>query len=109
MWPLMRLAPWRPGSWVAAPLIIYPGCRVPSAAGAAPEWQGLLERGLDAALGGRARGGDPPLGVLDRDVVDARLPAAHQAVLVELPQLVAVAAPPPAIRVVGLILEPDRD
>ena len=58
---------------------------------------GLLERELDAALSGRARAEDAPLGLGDRDVVDAGLPAAHQAVLVELPQLVAVAAPPLAV------------
>src|SRR6266700_8186543 len=69
----------------------------------------LLERELYAALAGRAGAEDAALGLLDRDVVDARLPAAHQAVLVELPQLIAVAAPPPAIRVMGLVLEPDRD
>src|SRR6266576_5946381 len=69
----------------------------------------LLERELYAALPGRARAEDPALGLLDRDVVDAGLTAAHQAVPVELPQLVAVAAPPPALRVMGLILEPDRD
>src|SRR5947209_14627505 len=48
----------------------------------------LLERELDSALAGRTRAEDPPLGLLDRDVVDARLPAAHQAVPVELPQFV---------------------
>src|SRR5215831_2306086 len=69
----------------------------------------LLERVLDSALAGRARAEDPPLGLLDRDVVDAGLPAAHQAVLVELPQLVAVAAPPLAMHVMGLVLVPDRD
>ena len=68
-----------------------------------------LERELSAALSGRARAEDPPLGLPDRDVVDTRLPAAHQAMLVELPLLVAVAAPPPALRVMGLVLEPDRD
>src|SRR5580704_19335734 len=68
-----------------------------------------LERDLYAALAGWARAEDLPLGLLDRDIVDSRLPAAHQAVLVELPQLVAVAAPPMAIRVVRLVLEPDRD
>src|SRR5580693_124739 len=68
-----------------------------------------LERELYAALAGWAGAEDAALGLLDRDIVDARLPPAHQAVLVELPQLVAVAAPPMAIRVVGLVLEPDRD
>ena len=46
---------------------------------------GLLERELDATLSGRARAEDPPLRFGDRDVVDARLAAAHQAVLIELP------------------------
>src|SRR5690242_19723553 len=94
MWPLMRLAASRPGSWMMG------SCR------GRPR---SLERELYAALPGRARAEDPPLGLLDRDVVDAGLPATHQAMLVELPQLVAVAAPPPALRVVGLVLEPDRD
>src|SRR5580704_15450863 len=67
------------------------------------------ERELYAALAGRAGAEDAALGLLDRDVVDARLAPAHQAALVELPQLVAVAAPPLAIRVAGLVLEPDRD
>src|SRR5215469_18318777 len=68
-----------------------------------------LDRELDPALPGRAGAEDTALGLLDRDVVDAGLATAHQAVLVELPQLVAVAAPPLALRVVGLVLEPDRD
>jgi len=46
---------------------------------------------------------------LDGDVVNAGLPPAHQAVLVELPELVAVASSPLAPRVVALVLEPDRD
>src|SRR5438067_2366841 len=69
----------------------------------------LPEREFDSALAGWAGAEDAALGLLDRDVVDARLATAHQAVLVELPQLIAVAAPPMAIRVVGLVLEPDRD
>src|SRR5690242_10648791 len=69
----------------------------------------LLERELRAAFGLGTGTEDAPLGLLDRDVVDAGLPAAHQAVLIELPEFVAVAAPPPARRVVALVLEADRD
>ena len=43
------------------------------------------------------------------DVVDARLAAAHVALVVELPQLVAVRAPPPTVDVAALVLEPDGD
>src|SRR5262249_29870115 len=56
-----------------------------------------------------ARPEDSPLALVDRDVVDARLSPAHQPVLVELPELVAVAAPPAAVPVVALVLEADRD
>src|SRR3712207_987582 len=42
-------------------------------------------------------------------VVDRGIAPAHKAVLIELPQLVPVRAPPLALRVVRLILEPDRD
>jgi hypothetical protein len=45
----------------------------------------------------------------DRDVVDAGLAPAHQAVLAELPQLVAVTAPPLAGGVVALVLEAHGD
>src|SRR5260370_8488054 len=45
----------------------------------------------------------------DRNVVDAGFAAAHQAVLVELPLLVAVRAVPLAGVVVPLILKPPRD
>src|SRR3954463_16174157 len=62
-----------------------------------------------AALGLRARAEDAPLGLLDRDVVDARLAAAHVALVVELPLLVAVAAPPPAGGVAALVLEAHGD
>src|SRR5271163_313570 len=50
-----------------------------------------------------------PLGLVDRDVVDAGLSSAHQAGLVELPQFIAVAAPPLAGGVSALVLEPDGD
>jgi hypothetical protein len=56
-----------------------------------------------------ARAVDPPLGGLDRDVVDRGLPARHVPVRVELPELVAVAAPPLAVDVVPLVLEAHRD
>src|ERR1700742_1693851 len=52
---------------------------------------------------------DPPLELRNRDVVDARLAAAHEPVLVKLPQLVAVAAPPLIIAVAALVLEAHRD
>ena len=68
-----------------------------------------LHRELRSAFGGRAGAEDPPLRFLDGDVVDASLPAAHQAVLVELPELVAIAAPPLPLSVMALVLEPDRD
>ena len=45
----------------------------------------------------------------DPVVVDARVPAAHQPVLVELPVLVSVAAPPLPVDVVRLVLEAHRD
>src|SRR3954471_24568559 len=62
-----------------------------------------------AALGLRARAEDAPLGLLDRDVVDARLATAHVALVVELPLLVAVAAPPLAGGVAALVLEAHGD
>ena len=49
------------------------------------------------------------LGLGDRQVVDARDPQAHQAVLVELPVLVAVAAEPLAAVVVPFIGEAHGD
>src|SRR5881398_2509218 len=45
----------------------------------------------------------------NRDVVDARLAAFHQAVLVELPLLVAMGAKPACRRIVGLVDEADGD
>src|SRR5215217_637589 len=59
---------------------------------------GFWPRTEDAAV----RLGDP-------DVVDARLATAHVALVVELPLLVAVAAPPLARRVARLVLEAHRD
>src|SRR4051812_27435950 len=69
----------------------------------------LLERELDAALVLGAGAEDPALRLVDGHVVDAGLPAAHVAVVVELPQLVAVAAEPLAGGVVALVLEAHRD
>src|SRR6516162_5495120 len=45
----------------------------------------------------------------DLDVVDAGLAPPHQALLVELPLLVAIGAMPPAARVVPFVLEAHRD
>src|SRR2546422_441293 len=72
-------------------------------------WSGQLLCGAAMVMWSGAGAEDAALGLLDRDVVDAGLAAAHQAVLVELPQLVAVAAPPAARGVVAFVLEPDRD
>src|SRR5262249_15211133 len=52
---------------------------------------------------------EPTVRFGDQDVVDARLTAAHQTALVELPQLVAVAALPVAGIVVPFVLEPHHD
>src|SRR5215212_6412690 len=52
---------------------------------------------------------DAALGLVYLVVVDGGIAAAHQTVFVELPQLVAVAAPPLSINVPALVLEPDRD
>src|SRR6202012_2974874 len=49
------------------------------------------------------------LGLADPPVVDAGLTAGHQAGLIELPQFVAVAAPPLAVAVMAFVLEPDGD
>src|SRR4051794_16048130 len=57
----------------------------------------------------RPRAEVAPVRLRDDDVVDARLAPAHQAMLVELPQLVAVAAEPLAGRIVPLVLEANRD
>src|SRR5690606_15338556 len=66
-------------------------------------WRGARrspQRDVDPVLGRGARAADAPVGLGDRDVVDARLAPPRQPPLVELPQLVAVAAPPlPAVGV----------
>ena len=51
----------------------------------------------------------PPLVLADREVVDARLAAAHQARRIEFPELVAVAAEPVPCVVVPLVSETDGD
>src|SRR5262245_2661953 len=68
-----------------------------------PQRQGL------PALVLRTRPEDPPLGLVDLHVVDARLAPAHVALVVELPLLVAIAAPPLPGRVVALVLEAHGD
>src|SRR5262245_23037718 len=52
---------------------------------------------------------EPPLLLRDRDVVDRGFAALHQAVLVELPLLVAVGAIPLAAGIVPFVLEAHRD
>src|SRR4051812_30101906 len=55
------------------------------------------------------RSEDAAVALLDRDVVDAGLPASHVPLVVELPLLVAVAAPPLPRHVPALVLEAHRD
>jgi hypothetical protein len=57
----------------------------------------------------RSRAEPSPVVLVDGNVVDAGLAPPHQAVLVELPQLVAVAAVPLVAVVVPLVLEADGD
>src|ERR1700729_3843759 len=59
----------------------------------------------------RSRRGPMEAAVLfgNRDVVDAGLAPAHQAVPVELPLLIAIGAIPLAVRIVPLILKAHRD
>src|SRR5690606_8342842 len=92
----------------AAPAAPMPSsfARRPPAHGSAT---GLLERDLQVALLRPARTEDPPLRLVDHDVVDAGLPPHHQPALVELPVLVAVAAVPGPGRIVGLVLEAHGD
>src|ERR671933_745818 len=68
-----------------------------------------LERQRRAVLGLGPGPVDAPRALVDRHVVDAGLAAAHVALVVELPLLVAVAAPPLAGGVAALILEAHRD
>jgi pimeloyl-ACP methyl ester carboxylesterase len=50
-----------------------------------------------------------PLGLGDREVVDARFAPAHQAVFVELPHFVSITAEPPCRRIVTLVGEAHGD
>src|SRR3984893_7459991 len=51
----------------------------------------------------------PPVGLADRQIIDAREPPPHEAALAELPVLVSVGAEPLAAVVAPLVGEPDRD
>src|SRR3954451_5452845 len=77
--------------------------------GGAARTPGSLQRQQHPVLGLRPRPEDAPLVRGDRHVVDAGLAAAHVALLVELPLLVAVGAPPLAVGVERLVLEAHRD
>ena len=61
--------------------------------------------------GGTRSGGPQEFAVLRRDhhIVDARFAAAHQAIAIEFPLLVAVRAKPMAGRIAPLILEANTD
>src|SRR5215510_10917269 len=79
-----------------------------------PEAIGALERALAQSRHvRRPRAGRRPMEAAilfsDLDVVDAGFAPAHQAVLVELPLLVAVGAVPLATCVMPLILKAHRD
>src|SRR6185437_152597 len=67
------------------------------------------DREVPAMFARRPRAEDAPLRLAYRDIVDAGLAAAHQSVLVELPQFVSVAAPPLPGHVMRLVLEPHGD
>src|SRR5690242_12338289 len=69
----------------------------------------LPDRVLLAALALGTGTVDAPVALVDLDVVDARLAAQHQAVLVELPKFVSVAAPPLPVAVDGFVLEAHGD
>src|SRR4051794_30808243 len=56
-----------------------------------------------------ARAEDAAIGLVDQDVVDACLAASHIPLIVELPLLVAVAAPPLPRLVPALVLKAHRD
>src|SRR2546430_8471102 len=69
----------------------------------------LLQRRLLMAAGVGAWPEDATVVLGDEDVVDAGLPASHEPVSVEFPELVAVASPPLAVRVVAFVLESHGD
>src|SRR5436305_9902473 len=69
----------------------------------------LAQRQVPIAFLGRSRPENPPLVLGDWHVVDACLAANHQPVLVELPELVAVAPPPLAVGVAALVLVANGD
>src|SRR5215211_8293830 len=52
---------------------------------------------------------DASLGLVDSVVVDGGVAPAHEAVSIELPQLIPMTSPPLSIRIVRLVLEPDGD
>src|SRR5262245_33835555 len=67
-----------------------------------------MQRDVDIVAVGK-RDGESALDLFDSDIVDARLAPAHVAVLVELPVLVAVAAPPLPGVIMPLVLEAHGD
>src|SRR4051794_7325189 len=93
-----RTARWRGGVAGSAT-----GCR--RAAPSTPSAQ----RELGAPLGLAARTEDAQLVLCDTDVVDRGLAADHQAEVVELPQFVAIGAPPVTGGVPGLVLKAHRN
>src|SRR3954469_2750430 len=74
-----------------------------------PSGEGLFmrspERDVEPVLRLRARAEGAPLRLVDLHVVDAGLPARHQALGAELPQFIAVAAVPLAAGVAALVLK----
>src|SRR5438093_3364803 len=69
----------------------------------------LAERRLPSTLLVGTRAHDAPVALVYPHVVDACFAPTHQTVLVELPQLVAVAAPPLATAIVAFVLETHCD
>src|SRR6204780_5212570 len=67
------------------------------------QWEAL------SLLGPRASAEDPPLGLIDRHVVDAGLPPPHLPGVGERPQFVAIAAVPLTRGGAALVLEADTD
>src|SRR5258708_5242305 len=74
-----------------------------------PQLQPSAQGQEQAFFGFPPRAEDAPTPRIYRQIVDAGLTPAHQAVLVELPQLVTIAAPPLARFVVALVLESDSN